>query len=335
VLQPVLAAMRRTTDARQLMTLAQVVQAVPGALTAEQAAAALEPVLVAMRRTTNADTLLTLAVTVQAVPGTLTAEQAAAALEPVLAAMRRTTDADTLQALAAAVQALAGKLTAEQTAAALAAMGGTTDASHPAFAETVQTLAGKLTAEQAGAALKPVLAALRDTTEPCELRPLAGAIQALAGKLTAKRTTTALDVVRERLAAANDMDEAFSWASAIAALARAQVDKEYIATLVEVLKYPTAAGGPTNVLMAAWRERFPDVPALTGSLSDAVPWLETMLGTEVVERPPRDPHPVRFSSEPLSIVAARRGTPAAPMELPGPLKGKPSSSVRPRPSIFS
>ena len=56
-----------------------------------------------------------------------------------------------------------------------------------------------------------------------------------------------------------------------------------------MLKYPTAAGKPTEKLMAALRQRFPNVPELKGDLWTAVPWFEKELGTDAVARPPDRP----------------------------------------------
>jgi hypothetical protein len=97
------------------------VQVLAGKLTDAQAQQALDPVLQAMRRTTNLDALGALAQAVQALPGKLTDAQAQQALGQFLQAMLqiRTTDPDALGALARAVQALPGKLTDAQAQQAL------------------------------------------------------------------------------------------------------------------------------------------------------------------------------------------------------------------------
>src|SRR5271157_4915570 len=55
----------------------------------------------------------------------------------------------------------------------------------------------------------------------------------------------------------------------LTSLAKFQADAEFIATLVEALKYPTTAGKPTEALIQALHERFPNVRELDGSLANA------------------------------------------------------------------
>jgi len=84
-------------------------------------------------------------------------------------------------------------------------------------------------------------------------------------------------------------DEAVAWASALASLAKFQADGVLLATLVEALKFPTTAGKPTQAIIQALHERFPDVPEIDGSLAEAEPWFVQRLGADAVARPPIRP----------------------------------------------
>jgi hypothetical protein len=293
-LPPILTAAASTKDPFQLQALAQAVQALPVVLTAEQTEAALQPVLTAIAATKNPFQLFALVQAVHALPVVLTADQAKAALQPVLAAVAATEDQDQLQALAPAVQALAAKLTAEQALAALppilTAVAATKNPDQlQALAPAVEALAGKLTAEQAQAALPPILTAIAAMKDPDQLQAFAPAVGALAGKLTAATPVDAFDLVRKELAAARTEEEAVAWAGALATLAKFQADDEFLATLVEALKYPTTAGKPTEAIIQVLHERFPNVHELDGSLADAMPWFIERLGADAVARPPTRP----------------------------------------------
>ena len=84
-----------------------------------QAQAALDPLLTAIKGTTDRVALEALAQAVQALAAKLTEVQAQAALDPLLTAIKGTTDGVALWALAQAYQALAAKLTYAQAQAAL------------------------------------------------------------------------------------------------------------------------------------------------------------------------------------------------------------------------
>jgi hypothetical protein len=130
---------------------------------------------------------------------------------------------------------------------------------------------------------------IKQTTNPFILWPLAEAVQALAGKLSDSQAPGLLPPVRGLLANARGDNAAEAWASVIAKLVAHEPNDVFLSAIVEVLKYPTAAGKPTDALMAALQTRFPNVPELKGGLDTALPWLEMQLGADVVSRPPVRP----------------------------------------------
>ena len=166
LLDPVLDAIRKTTDPDQLQALAQAVQTL-GPSSPEQAQAALGPVLDAIRQTTDLYQLQALAQAVQTLGPSSPPSRPRPPSDPSSTPSAQTTDPYQLQALAQAVQTLGP--TPEQAQAALGpvldAIRKTTDPDQlQALAQAVQTLGPKLTPEQAQAALGPVLDAIRRTT---------------------------------------------------------------------------------------------------------------------------------------------------------------------------
>src|SRR5262249_25076918 len=119
------------------------------------------------------------------------------------------------------------------------------------LAATLQALSVKLTDAQAQAAIDPIVALIKQTTNPYILRPLAEALQALAGKLSDSQAPGLLSPVRRLLANARGDKAAAAWASVIAELVAHEPNDVLLSVIVEVLKYPMAAGEPTDALMAA------------------------------------------------------------------------------------
>ena len=205
----ILTAIAATNDLSLLQALARAVQALPVALTPEQAQAALQTILTAIGATNNPNQLQALARAVQALPVALTPEQAQAALQPVLTAIGATKDPFQLQAFAQAVQALAGKLPAEQAQMALqtilTAVAATKDPVQlQTLAQAVQALRVALSAEQVQAALQPVLTAIGAAKDPYQLQALTQVVQALAGKLSAEQALAALQPILTAIAATKD-----------------------------------------------------------------------------------------------------------------------------------
>jgi hypothetical protein len=127
---------------------------------------------------------------------------------------------------------------------------------------------------------------------------MAKALQALAPRLgpqTPERSM-ALCVAKTGLAWTGSREEASAWAGAVASLLPAD-RAAFTSGLVEVLKYPTATGAPTELLLAELSKRWPDEAALRGKkgLDLAVLlWLEQQPGKLLEKRvaPPPSPDAV-------------------------------------------
>jgi hypothetical protein len=127
---------------------------------------------------------------------------------------------------------------------------------------------------------------------------VARALRALAPRLAAHtpERNMALCVAKTGLAWTGSREEAAAWAGAVAALLPADRDA-FTSGVVEVLKYPTATGVPTELLLAALAKRWPDEDALRGKqeLDPAVlTWLEKQPGRLLAKQvvPPVSPDAV-------------------------------------------
>jgi len=116
----------------------------------------------------------------------------------------------------------------------------------------------------------------------------ARALQALARRLAphSEERGGALCLAKTGLAWTGSKEEASAWAGAIAVLL--PVDRDaFTAGIAEVLRYPTAAGAPTEVLLAALAQRWPDEDALRGKkgIDPAVlAWFEQRPGKLLAKR---------------------------------------------------
>ncbi len=120
---------------------------------------------------------------------------------------------------------------------------------------------------------------------------MARALEALAPVLPETARATALSPAKAALAGTGSREEAIAWTRAIIALLPADRDA-FTQGVVEVLKYPTAAGAPTEALLAALASRWPGEGALKGkNLADkaVLDWLEAHLpdGQSLSAPPPR------------------------------------------------
>jgi hypothetical protein len=130
----------------------------------------------------------------------------------------------------------------------------------------------------------------------------ARALQALAPRL-APRTPEremGLCMAKMGLAWTGSREEATAWARAVAALLPPD-RADFTSGIVEILKYPTAAGAPTELLLAELAKRWPDEAALGGKkgLDLAVlGWLERQPG-RLLEKgvaPPLSPEAVNATA---------------------------------------
>jgi hypothetical protein len=151
---------------------------------------------------------------------------------------------------------------------------------------------GALRVNQAQGAIDPILEAIKKTADPAVLKALAQGLRALAAQLTDEQASKLLPQAQKFLANTGDEETADAWADIVGELARrasGRDDRMFIGTILEVLKYPTVAGKPTDTLMAALQKRFPPERQPARDPGAAVPWFVWWLGSGDVKRPPKDP----------------------------------------------
>ena len=286
-----LGSLRHTLDPDMIWALAQAAKTL-GA-TPDQAQAALGRVLEAIRRTKEPDDIGALAQAANALGAT--PEQARAALGPVLVAIRQTNNYDQREALAQAVQTLGPKLTPEQ---AQVALGPILDAIQKAFfpserlalAEAVQALGA--TPKQAEAALRPLLEDAEMSRGPDDLRALAQAVQSLGPRLSPEQARAAVEILRPALASTAEPRLAEPSARVIALTLPADSAKPqaYVAAIIELLKWPTAAQpGATEALLEVLHDRVPGAPGKEAGLDATVQWVAATFPEIDLDSPPTPP----------------------------------------------
>jgi hypothetical protein len=118
---------------------------------------------------------------------------------------------------------------------------------------------------------------------------LVQSLLSLRPKLAGPELNEALSLAKRHLARATTPEEAEGWVQAIASLSSSQSDDVALDTFLEILKYPTVAGRPTDALLAALRKRFSDAPAPEDGVRAAAAWFASRRGVDAVSRAPKEP----------------------------------------------
>ena len=160
-----------------------------------------------------------------------------------------------------------------------------------AMAQAVQALGPKLEAAQAAAALGPLLDAMKTTTDPSLLHAMAQAVEALVPDLIDYDARGLARAARSDLAWASSAEEAAAYAQlAVAGLPRQPV-ADFVVEIIELLKYPPAAGAATGVLLEALREVASDAPGKEKGLDATLDWLQRYYPAVDLDSPPHCPDP--------------------------------------------
>jgi hypothetical protein len=148
-----------------------------------------------------------------------------------------------------------------------------------AQARLLAMLAPDLTESSAATATTELLRMLPRTHDYVAREAIARAMAALAPRLSDPEREVALTAAKAALAKTGFSEEATAWARTVAELLPVG-PAEFTAGIVEILKYPTAAGTPTEVLLGALADRRSDEAALRGRTrldSALLDWLEDQL----------------------------------------------------------
>ena len=165
-------------------------------------------------------------------------------------------------------------------------------------------LAPLLPPESATLASADLLAMLPDAEDYLTREAIARALAALAPKLPDSERQEALAGAKIALAKTGSADEATAWAHAVAALLPAD-PRAATAEIVEALKYPTATGAPSDILLDAlampWPQDYGTIADRRLPDQGVVDWLERHLPAHArLTDPPQRP-PGLESAEPSSV----------------------------------
>jgi ribosomal protein S7 len=292
VLRPALDAVQETNDFSELRVLAQAIQALGPTLTPDQAEVALGAVLDAFQNAGESREGPDLAKAVQTLSVRIPSERAQVAFGWVLGVIHATTSRYSHQALASAIQTLGAKLQPEQArdllGPVLDAIGMTADPDQlRTLVQAVQTLDPKLNPEAAQTTLRLVLNAIQQTTDSDQLQALGQAVQALGTAV--EQREPAILLARRVLATTDAPKVAAAFAGALAALLSAKPPRRYVAEITELLKWPTAAGPATDVLLEALHERVSDAPGKEAGLDATVAWVAATYPDIDLDSPPTFP----------------------------------------------
>ena len=157
-------------------------------------------------------------------------------------------------------------------------------------ARLLEMLAPRLSPPSAMLASSDLLALLADIEDYVARAAIARALMALAPALPDPDRRKALSAAKLALARTGFTEEAVAWAGAIAAMLPGE-PREATAETVEALKYPTATGAPSEVLLEGLAKVWPEqYEAIAGrSLPDPIvtDWLQERLpdGLELSDPP--------------------------------------------------
>jgi hypothetical protein len=173
-----------------------------------------------------------------------------------------------------------------------------------AQARLLEVMAPSLMEQEAALAAADLLDLLSRTEDYLTRDAIARALAALAPKLPGAERAQALTAAKLALAKTGSSEEAASWARAIVALLPAERDAA-TAEIVEALKYPTATEAPSDVLVAAladvWPEEYKAIAGRTLPDQTVLDWLELHLPAgERLTDPPQRPAGLKLAGAGLS-----------------------------------
>lgn len=284
---PILAGLEASLgEPARLRLLARALTALPVTLDGEAADGMLALGLERLRGSPEDTELAAVRTALEAVARRLAPAPAAAAqatLLRTLTDLRRAGRQDRLWVLVPALGALGPALTPEQAAPAadllLDAMLSHGDPVQlDERAAALESLAHGLAAARARAGLEILLGGLEPGAGPLRLGAQARALRVLVARVQpgpVAGSGTALDLACRGLAEAGTVEEATGWAGVAEAVLRVEAGSPaaYLARLIEMLKYPTAAGEVTDDLLQRLQERFPEAPGGTAGLAPNLAWI--------------------------------------------------------------
>jgi hypothetical protein len=158
--------------------------------------------------------------------------------------------------------------------ASIASFERTTGVARAAAAREAAALAPRMSAAQAAKTRDAFVRALGETDDSDQRKALIQGLAQLPVALTPEQSVKALSIARAELADVGKSDEAVEWIQPLDRLLASRPEPEEGAAVIDILKYPTVGGAPTETVVAGLRTRFADAPAQGAPLRDVVAWLK-------------------------------------------------------------
>ena len=302
MLMAVLSQIQSGFDDVELSALASAVRPLANSLTAEQTRAAMSVIFKGVMTTPTGPRARALRIATEGLSSALTVDQAKEILMPLfqslVAEASNQPQVGTLKSFSQiwlALQAVPGNSTEKQPQVALGpllkSIAEGDPASLPAQASAVGILAEKMTAEQAQTALSAVLKAMSNTMDPTALEFLATAVDQLAPRLTDDARRQGADSARSILAWSQSLPSAIEGATALVTLLSHESAERRVFAIVEALKYPTAVGQTTGLLLKALQEA--GAPGPDESFDANLSWVAKTYPSIDLDAPPSCPPPPR------------------------------------------
>jgi hypothetical protein len=157
---------------------------------------------------------------------------------------------------------------------------------------------GELVPSEVAQMADATLKALAKETDASSREAFARLLKSLAPGLPPAERSRVFEVAKSGLAEAGADEEATAWAWLIAGTLPPGTSLGSAQQLVNIIKYPTAAGEPTRVLFRAFTERFPkeQMPVLSPDqpqMLRMIEWLRKLYGKDLdLGTPPTRPPPL-------------------------------------------
>jgi hypothetical protein len=204
-------------------------------------------------------------------------------------------DEPRLRAVAAIGHALASRLTASDierhTSNSETDVNKLGDNQLNRLAVRMTVLADQRPAHNAQADVTFLAQRMHEKHRPVVLRSLIGAVQALAARLQPEQRDAAEREIRSVLAWSTEPETSSAAAEALIALLRNKRPEPAVIGIVEALKYPTAAGDATDLLLAALQQVVAGAPGKNAGLAANLDWVKATYPTIKVDTPPSCPQP--------------------------------------------
>lgn len=280
-----------TTDVAQLRALSLAVPALASRLTADNGRRSLPGCMRYLMGTRDPDQIGALALAARTLAELIPEAERPAALTPLRPMVTDETDPDRLARLSTVIPPMAPGL----------------DNPSVVLRHLVTAIENTLYAEQL-ALLRDAAAAVIQRLEPATVEPMVKSVAlslstaedadridtltGLLGMLGERRPAESGDLLRSLAAWSQTPDQASAATRAFLARQPSSDSQTRLAALIEILKYPTAAGDATNLILDAIKTIDANAPGSTAGLDANLRWLSQAYPSIHINNPPACPPPI-------------------------------------------